>query len=61
MGYKFVFPYTSVTGAAKYLGISPVTVIMLIKKGDFPSLVQVGTRKMFETHEIDQWKARRDV
>ncbi len=54
-------PYVTVTGMAKRLGISGEAVLMLVRKGDLPSLVQVGNRKMFDRAEIEAWVRRRDV
>ncbi len=54
-------PYLTVTGMAKRLRITPEAVLMLIKKGDLPSLVQVGNRKMFDRDEIEAWARRRNV
>jgi excisionase family DNA binding protein len=55
MERQFDLPYMSVMGVAKHLGISPATVIMLIKKGDLPETVSIGTRKMFERTALEKW------
>ncbi len=58
---KFRLPYFSVPGAVKYLGVSAEAVLMSVRKGDLPALVQVEDRKMFDRTEIEAWARRRNV
>ena len=56
---ELVKPVFDVGSLAKYLGLSPVSVYRLLKKGDLPGK-KIGGVWRFPKDAIDQWLKDRD-